>query len=48
MYPVIGLDSMPAEFQELPRPETSILLPPEEVSHNRSAWTQEWLDALSQ
>ena len=48
MYPVIGLDSMPAEFQELPRPETSILLPPEEVSYNRSAWTQEWLDALSQ
>ncbi len=48
MYPVIGLDSMPAEFQELPRPETSILLPLEEVSYNRSAWTQEWLDALSQ
>jgi len=49
MFPVIDLgDALPVEFDALPQPETAILLPPAEVSHERSTWTQEWLDALSQ
>ncbi len=49
MYPAIDLDdALPAVFQELPEPGTAILLPPAEVAHNRNAWIQEWLDAMSQ
>ncbi|MBC6441389.1 MAG: thiamine ABC transporter substrate binding subunit [Rhodospirillales bacterium] len=48
MYPAIELgDALPEAFRTLPRPDRAILLPPEEVRRNRSAWTREWLDAMS-
>ncbi len=47
MYPAIDLgDALPEVFRALPRPDASILLPPEEVSRNRSAWIREWLEAV--
>jgi len=48
MYPVISLDDgLPQVFRDLPVPQVSIVLPPEEVSYQRAAWTKEWLDAMS-
>lgn len=49
MYPVrdIGSD-LPQAFVDLPKPEKSLLLQPEEAAKNRDVWIQEWLGIVSQ
>jgi thiamine transport system substrate-binding protein len=48
MYPAIDLgEDLPQTFRDLPVPEKSLLLAPSEVGLQRSAWIQEWLDAMS-
>ena len=47
MYPAIDLgDALPEVFRAAPRPDVAILLPPEDVSRNRSTWIREWLEAV--
>ncbi|MEO0391265.1 MAG: thiamine ABC transporter substrate binding subunit [Pseudomonadota bacterium] len=49
MYPaVIPADGLPAGFDKLPRPETSLLLSDADAAQVRDAALQEWLTALSQ
>jgi thiamine transport system substrate-binding protein len=38
---------LPEAFDKLVEPETTLLLPPEEVAANRQAWIDEWLEAMS-
>ncbi|MBV2144767.1 thiamine ABC transporter substrate binding subunit [Falsochrobactrum sp. TDYN1] len=38
---------LPAAFDQLPKPEKALLLPPDEVAKNRKAWVDEWLAATS-
>jgi thiamine transport system substrate-binding protein len=38
---------LPDAFGRLVRPETSLMLPPEEVAQNRRRWIDEWLAAMS-
>ena len=48
MYPVIDLgDDLPSVFHDLPRPEKVLLFSSDEVKALRSAWVQEWLEAVS-
>lgn len=48
MYPVIDLaEGLPPAFATLPRPKTSLLIPPEEVAANRKHWIDDWLEAMS-
>jgi thiamine transport system substrate-binding protein len=48
MYPVIG-DAAPADFDtSAPRPQKTLLLPPQEVAAHRADWIKEWLDAVGQ
>jgi len=48
MFPVtdIGAD-LPKEFQQIPAPAKSLLIPSAEIAKHRSAWIKEWLDATS-
>ena len=49
MYPVVALDKgLPKGFETLVRPANSLSFTPEEVASNRKAWTQQWLQVLSQ
>ena len=34
-------------FDRLVQPDTTLMLPPEEVAENRQAWIDEWLAAMS-
>jgi thiamine transport system substrate-binding protein len=48
MYPaVLPEEGMPEAFAALPRPETSLLLPPEEARAAREPALQTWLSALT-
>ena len=47
MYPA-GKASVPEAFGDLISPTKSLLLTPEQVAQNKSAWVAEWQDALSQ
>lgn len=47
MYPA-GKASVPDAFGDLISPTKSLLLTPEQVAQNKSAWVAEWQDALSQ
>ncbi len=48
MYPVIDLgEGLPSVFHDLPRPKSALLFSSEEVKASRSAWAQEWLEAMS-
>ncbi|HIC81496.1 MAG TPA: thiamine ABC transporter substrate-binding protein, partial [Kiloniellaceae bacterium] len=48
MYPVVDLpDGLPPEFDKLVDPARPLLFSPEEVSENRQAWVDEWLQAVS-
>lgn len=48
MYPALTPEEgLPPAFRDLPRPARALLLDPEEVSRQRRAWTQEWLEAMS-
>ena len=48
MFPVadIGAD-LPKEFQQIPAPAKSLLIPSGDIAKHRSAWIKEWLDATS-
>ena len=50
MYPVIDLPegTLPAGFGALSRPETSLLMPPDQAEAIRTEALDEWLSALSQ
>lgn len=48
MYPAVTpADGLPAGFQDLPRPETTLLLSPDEAAARRDAALAVWRDALS-
>jgi len=48
MYPVIELgDGLPEAFRDPPPPAEGLILAPTEVSVQRQAWIDEWLDAMS-
>jgi thiamine transport system substrate-binding protein len=48
MYPARASEAgLPPAFEELPRPDKSLLTPPETVEANRRAWIDEWLAAMS-
>jgi thiamine transport system substrate-binding protein len=48
MYPVID-GAAPDDFNtSAPQPQKALLLPPDEVAAHRSAWINEWLDAIGQ
>jgi thiamine transport system substrate-binding protein len=38
---------LPDAFDRLVQPDTTLMLPPEEVAENRRAWIDEWLAAMS-
>ena len=40
-------EPLPDAFDRLVDPETTLMLPPEEVAENRQAWIDEWLEAMS-
>jgi thiamine transport system substrate-binding protein len=40
-------EPLPDEFERLVEPDTTLMLPPEEVAQNRRAWIDEWLAAMS-
>lgn len=40
-------EPLPEAFDRLVDPETTLMLPPEEVAENRQAWIDEWLEAMS-
>lgn len=41
-------EPLPDAFDRLVRPDTTLMLPPQEVAENRRAWIDEWLAAMSQ
>jgi thiamine transport system substrate-binding protein len=48
MFPVTDIGSdLPKEFQQIPAPAKSLLIPSGDVAKHRSAWIKEWLDATS-
>jgi thiamine transport system substrate-binding protein len=48
MYPVRDIGAaLPPQFTELPKPEKSLLLSPEDAAANRDAWTKEWIESVS-
>jgi thiamine transport system substrate-binding protein len=48
MYPAKKpAEGLPASFEELSEPATSLYLAPSEVEQNRRAWTDEWLAAMA-
>lgn len=48
MYPAGKTSNpLPAAFDQLAKPEKTLLLPPDEVAKNRRAWIDEWLAATS-
>lgn len=48
MYPVVTpADGLPAAYDELVQPTTSLITPPDVVAANRGAWIDEWLSAMS-
>ncbi len=48
MYPAIDLGpDLPPEFSALPKPEKTLVLPPEDAKTHREAWIAEWLDILA-
>lgn len=48
MYPVVDLgDELPASFNRLIQPASTLQFSPEEVRDNRKQWIDEWLDASS-
>ncbi|MFW6077328.1 MAG: thiamine ABC transporter substrate binding subunit [Hyphomicrobiales bacterium] len=40
-------EPLPDAFDRLVRPDTTLMLPPEDVAENRRAWIDEWLAAMS-
>ena len=49
MYPVIDLrEDLPSAFRYLPRPETALLFESDDVKSSRTAWINEWLEAMSE
>ncbi|HEX9447836.1 MAG TPA: thiamine ABC transporter substrate-binding protein, partial [Dongiaceae bacterium] len=48
MFPVtdIGAD-LPKEFQQIPAPAKTLLIPSSDVAKHRTTWIKEWLDATS-
>ena len=40
-------EPLPEAFGRLVQPDTTLMLPPEEVAENRRAWIDEWLAAMS-
>lgn len=40
-------EPLPEAFDRLVRPDTTLMLPPDEVAANRQAWIDEWLAAMS-
>ncbi len=47
MYPAKDIgDSLPDVFRDLPEPDVTLLLPPQEIASNRKAWIREWLEAV--
>jgi thiamine transport system substrate-binding protein len=48
MYPVVD-GATPSQFAaSAPKPEKSLLMPPDEVAAHRADWIKEWLDAVGQ
>ncbi len=48
MFPATDIgDALPAEFDRLVKPASTLLFSPEEVRDNRKQWLDEWLDASS-
>lgn len=48
MYPAMTPQAgLPESFKGLAEPEKSLLIAPAEVDHNRRAWIDEWLEAMS-
>ncbi|MGQ7790901.1 thiamine ABC transporter substrate binding subunit [Faunimonas sp. B44] len=48
MYPAVEPEGgLPASFADLPAPEKSLLMTPEEVREHRRPFVDEWLDAMS-
>jgi thiamine transport system substrate-binding protein len=48
MYPARKpAEGLPASFEALAEPATSLYLAPAEVEQNRRAWTDEWLAAMA-
>ena len=48
MYPVTDLGAaLPPAFDDLPRPQAVLLIEPDAVAANRSAWIDEWLNAIA-
>ena len=48
MYPAAKDASVPDGFETLIKPEKAFLFSPEEVQRNREAWTDAWVNGLSQ
>jgi thiamine transport system substrate-binding protein len=48
MYPAAKDAAVPEGFETLIRPEKAFLFSPEEVQRNREAWTEAWVNELSQ
>jgi thiamine transport system substrate-binding protein len=40
-------EPLPDAFGRLVKPQTTLMLPPEEVAENRRRWIDEWLAAMS-
>lgn len=48
MYPAKpAADGLPESFAGLPKPEKTLLMPPEAVAEGRSAWISDWLEAMA-
>jgi thiamine transport system substrate-binding protein len=46
MYPAIDLgDALPQAIRTLPVPAKTLLMPPDQVAANRTAWIDEWLNS---
>jgi thiamine transport system substrate-binding protein len=48
MFPVTDIGSdLPKEFQQIPAPAKTLLIPSADIAKHRGAWIKEWLDATS-
>jgi thiamine transport system substrate-binding protein len=46
MYPVTSV-TLPAGFEKLTKPQTSLEFTPQQVAAQRAAWVSEWQRAVS-
>ncbi|HVJ33144.1 MAG TPA: thiamine ABC transporter substrate binding subunit [Terriglobia bacterium] len=48
MFPVADIGSdLPKEFQQIPAPAKTLLIPSADIAKHRGTWIKEWLDATS-